>query len=145
MSKDFETAARAATTTQEEEEAGLPFTVTEKDENGNVTARVTCRCFRPGDGQLAILMATTGRHSSQNEQIAGIINFFASVLDDDSHTYLVNRLLDRKDEFGLEQVQDIMEWMIEEWTGRPTKSPSVSTRSPSSTGQGSTPPTPALT
>lgn len=104
-----------------------------------------CRAYRPSDGQLAFLMASTGRHSNSQEQIAGLINFFVAVLDDDSHNYVVNRLLDRKDPFGIEQVQAIMEWMVEEWSGRPTRSPSVSTTSPPTTGQSSTPRTPALT
>lgn len=104
---------------------------------------VECRCYKPGDGQLAVLLATTGRHSSTQEQIAGIINFFASVLDDSSHHYIVSRLLDRRDPFGIEQVQGIMEWMVEEWTGRPFESPSGSTRSLPSDGQNSTPTTTA--
>ena len=106
---------------------------------------IECRAFRPKDGQLAVLMASTGRHSTQNEQVAGIINFFASVLDDDSQTYVINRLLDRKDPFGIEQVQDIMEWLVAEWSGRPTRSSSASSQSQRTDGQKSTPPTPALT
>jgi hypothetical protein len=100
---------------------------------------VECTCFPPKDGQLAFLMASTTGHSSTQEQIAGIVNFFVAVLDDDSHSYIVGRLLDRHDEFGLVQVQSIMEWMVEEWTGRPTQPPSVSTRSRSNGGRKSTP------
>lgn len=106
---------------------------------------VMCRAYRPSDGQLAFLMASTGRHSSDQEQIAGLINFFVAVLDDRSQTYIINRLLDRKDKFGVENVQSIMEWMIEEWSGRPTQQPSGSTASPPSGGQKSTQRTPVLT
>jgi hypothetical protein len=101
-----------------------------------------CTAYKPGDGQLAVLMAATGRHSSQQEQVAGIINFFASVLDDESNAYVVARLLNRKDPFGLEQVQEIMEWLIAEWSGRPTKSSPASTPSQQTTGQRSTDDTP---
>lgn len=105
---------------------------------------VMCRARRPKDGQLAVLMATTGRHSSVHERIAGIINFFVAVLDDFSHTHLVSRLLDSEDEFGLEQVEQVMEWMVEEWSGHPTEPVSVSTASQPSTGPSSTGNTPAL-
>lgn len=133
--KEFTTAANAAAETPEEAAKGMPFVIDGYE----------CVAHKPKDGQLAVLMATTGRHSSQQEQIAGLINFFVAVLDDDSHSYVVNRLLDRKDPFGIDEVQNIMEWMIEEWSGRPTQSPSVSTASPPNAGQNSTPPTPALT
>lgn len=106
---------------------------------------VMCTAYRPKDGQLAVLMASTGRHSSEQEHVAGLINFFVAVLDDDSHNHIVARLLNRKDPFGLEQVNNIMHWMIEEWSGRPTKSRSDSTGSRQTDGQNSTQPTPALT
>jgi hypothetical protein len=130
--KEFTTAVEKA---DKDEEAPLEFSV-----DG-----VLCHGYYPGEGQLAYLLASTGRHSTAQEQIAGLINFFVAVLDDDSHTYVVNRLLDRRDEFGIEQVQSIMEWMVGEWSGRPTKSPSDSTSSPPNTGQSSTEKTPALT
>lgn len=130
--KEFTTAVEKS---EQEEEAELEFAV-----DG-----VLCHGYFPGEGQLAYLLASTGRHSSAQEQIAGLINFFVAVLDDESHQYVVNRLLDRRDEFGIDQVQKIMEWMVGEWSGRPTKSPSVSTSSPPNTGQSSTEKTPALT
>lgn len=106
---------------------------------------VLCRFFKPQDGQVAVLIASTGRHSSEHEKIAAYINFFVGVLDDDTHQYIVGRLLDRKDKFGLEQVQEINEHMMEVWSGRPTQPSSVSTRSQSSGGRKSKATTPALT
>lgn len=106
---------------------------------------VLCRCYKPNDGQLAVLMASTGRHASEQEQIAGIINFFVATLDDESHNFVVNKLLDRRDPFGVLDVQRIMEWMIEEWTARPTQSSSGSTPSRQTGGRRSTRTTPALT
>lgn len=133
--REFTTAANAVAEETQDGEKGMPF----------VVDGVECRAFKPADGQLAVLIATTSKHSSTQEQVAGLINFFVAVLDDDSHSYIVSRLLDRRDPFGITEVQDIMEWMVEEWSGRPTKSPSVSTQSPGSTGPSSTRPTPALT
>jgi hypothetical protein len=101
--------------------------------------------YQPSDGQLAVLMASVGRHTSMPNQVAGVINFFVEVMDEPSHVYVVERLLDRTDPFGLAEVKEIMEWMVEEWSGRPTQSPSVSTRSRKNGGPRSTPPTSAST
>ena len=103
---------------------------------------VLCKSYRPGDGQIAVLMATTNaRHLSEGEKIAGVINFFVAVLDDETHNFLVNKLLDHKDPFGISQVQEIIEWMIEEWSARPTQSSPGSTQSQTPGGQKSTLPT----
>lgn len=104
-----------------------------------------CRFYKPVDGQIAVLIASTGRHSSEQEKIAAFINFFVGVLDDESHTYIVSKLLDRTDPFGLEEVQEINEHMMEVWSGRPTQPSSVSTRSRKSGGRKSSPTTPVLT
>jgi hypothetical protein len=100
-----------------------------------------CICYKPQASQFAVLMASISRQSDWPTQVAGVINFFASVLDQPSHAYLTGRLLDREDPFGIEQVQEIIEWMVEEWTGRPTQSPSGSTQSRPSGGPRSMQPT----
>lgn len=117
----------------------------DEDENTEYRFKIDgreCIAYRPQPGQLAVLLATNARHSSEEEQIAGLINFFVAVLDHDSHSYIVNRLLDRTDRFGLKQVRGVFDWMVEQWSGRPTQPPSVSTPSPPTTGPSSTPPTP---
>lgn len=138
--KEFTTAIKVADAEDREAEGGpdadqWPFKV-----DG-----VECMAFKPGSGQLAVLIATTANHSSEVEQVAGIINFFASVLDDQSHHYLVQKLLDRRDPFGISEVTEIMEAMVEEWTGDPTKQPSDYLPSRKPGGQKSKPRTPALT
>lgn len=130
--KEFITAARVA------EEGDAPETVFKVD-------GIECTAYKPEDGQLAILMATTGRHSNLHEKIAGVINFFVATLDEKSHHHLVDRLLDRKDPFGIEEVTDIMKNLVEEWTGHPTESSSGSPQSRSSGGRKSTPRTPVST
>jgi hypothetical protein len=126
--KEFVTAAKEI----EDEESG---------EDGVVEFAIDgtmCTAYRPGDGQIAVLMATTGPHASENEQIAGFINFFVSVLDEGSHSYIVSRLLDRTDVFGMKELNDISEYLMEQWSGRPTKSSSGSTGSRRKTGRSST-------
>lgn len=129
--QEFTTAVKAAES--EDDKPDLEFNV----DGVLVTA------YYPGDGQLAYLMASTGKHQPATEQVAGLINFFVAVLDDESHGYIVNKLLDRKDPFGLEEVQDIFEWMVEQWAGRPTKQPSDFASSRRSAGPKSKSRTPA--
>ena len=95
--------------------------------------------YRPTDGQLAMLMANLGRHTETTTKVAGVIDFFVTILDDDSYDYVVERLLSRKDPLGMDEVQNIISWLIEEWSGRPTPPPSVSTQSPGSGGRNSKP------
>lgn len=113
--KEFTTALKAVT---EDEDLPMVFSV-----DGHELA-----AYKPTDGQLAILMSSLGRHTQVQQKVAGVINFFVAVMDEDSATYVTDRLLSRDDPLGVEQVEEIMEWMIEEWTGRPTQPLSVSTQ-----------------
>lgn len=100
-----------------------------------------CVAYRPQSGQLALLMAMIGSTNGWQTQTAGIINFFLGILDNQSRVYIANRLLSREDKFDLPQVQNIIMWLIEEWTGNPTDEPSGSTQSQSPDGQKSMEPT----
>lgn len=124
--KEFTTAAKHAAG---EAEDPLEFSL-----DGKVL-----RAFRPTEGQLALLMAAVSRHTSEATKVAGAIDFFVSIMDQDSYTYLADRLMSREDPIGLEQITEVTQWIIEEWSGRPTPSPSVSTPSQSPDGQNSTP------
>jgi hypothetical protein len=97
------------------------------------------RYYKPAEGQYMVFMASTGRHSSTQEQIAAVTNFFVELFDKESQDYLVNRLLDRDDPFGIEKINEIMDAMAEDWTGRPTPPSSASTRSQRNGGRKSTP------
>lgn len=101
--------------------------------------------LNPDPAQVAMLMASLGRGSTQTDRIAGMVNFFVNVFDTDSAEYLEQRLLDRKDGFGPDQVEDILAFLMEEWSARPTQRPSDSTSSPPSAGPSSTQPTPQPT
>lgn len=127
--KEFTTALKAIEQEQDEEDATLHFSLDGHE----------LKIYPPSDGQLALLMASTGRHRTMPNQIAGIIDFFVELMDEESAGYIERRLLDRKDPFGLTEVTAIMEWMVEEWTGRPTQSPSGSTQSRRPGGRRSTP------
>jgi hypothetical protein len=100
---------------------------------------VELHCFQPSNGQLAILLASISNTQNWTHQVAGVINFFDAVLDDDSSAYITRRLLDRRDPFGIDEVQNIIEWMVEEWAARPTPPSSGSTPSRPRGGAKSTP------
>lgn len=75
----------------------------------------------PKNGQVALLMASMGRRSSFNDKMAGVIDFFVGILDESDYDYVVDRLLDARDDLGIEEVTAVLEWLTEEWSGRPTK------------------------
>lgn len=123
--REFTTAAKAAATPEEPDQY-LPF----------VIDGVELKSFRPTDGQFALLMAAmAGDFAGDAEQAATLINFFLSVLDTAGRHYVTQRLMARDDEFGLANVSSILEWMVEEWSGNPTKSSFVSMPSPPVDGE----------
>ena len=131
--REFVTAVEASEET--EDEPGLIFAIDGQE----------MRAYKPTEGQFALLMMAMGRHASTQDQFAGIIDFFIQVLDEDSERYVVNRMMSRTEIIPLEKITEILEWMIEEWGGRPFQKPSDSTSSRRNGGRKSTPRTPALT
>ena len=103
------------------------------------------RAYKPTEGQFALLMMAMGRHASTNDQFAGVVDFFFNVLDEDSQRYFSARMMSREEMIPLQKIVDIMEYLTEEWGGRPFRSPSASTSSRRNGGRKSTPRTPALT
>lgn len=95
----------------------------------------TLKAFRPDDNQFALLFAAVGLGSNGTDGVAGTINFLLSVLDSQSKAYVSRRLLDPEDDFGMEEVQQIMFGLIEEWSGRPFESSSDSAGSQQPGGQ----------
>ena len=101
------------------------------------------KAYTPTDGQLAFMLAATGRGQSSEQRLAGIINIMLSTLEGDDKDYFEARLLTRdpKDRLGMEQINEIFEYLTEEWFARPTKSQSGSATTQPTTGPASTPTT----
>jgi hypothetical protein len=79
----------------------------------------------PSPEQLAILIASVSATGNDLVGIAEIINVFFDLIEDpDIYRSLRHRLFDREDEFGVDELTDILLYLIEEWTGRPTQQPS---------------------
>lgn len=129
--KEFVTAVEKA----EEEEADLIFTIDGQE----------LRAFKPTEGQFALLMMAMGRHASNTEQYAGVVDFFFNVLDAPGQKYVQDRMMSRDDIIPMEKITEILEWMVEEWGGRPFQKPSASTSSRVNGGRKSTRATPVST
>lgn len=99
------------------------------------------RYYKPVEGQYMMFMAMTGRHSTNNDQVAAVVNFFMGLFDKESQDYLVDRLMNREDPFGIEMINEILDEMTEEWAGRPTQPSTASSRSRKNGGRKSTQPT----
>lgn len=95
--------------------------------------------LRPSEGQLVMLMAAEASEiKSDTTKIAAYIDFSMELFDKDSRHHIVQRLMARNDTFEFDQLVDIVMWLVEEWSNRPTKPSSDSTSSPDDDGTSST-------
>jgi hypothetical protein len=126
--KSFTTAARSA---EEHALEGLPIKV--EIDGRKITF------LPPSDGQFAIALAGSGDLVDTATMASTQINFFFSLIEDQKDSaYLRRRLFDRADDFGVEMIADIITYVMEEWSARPTKQPSDFLPSQSSGGTRST-------
>ena len=137
---EFDTAVARVQAEGETEETPFSFTIVERDPDTDaVLNRVECHAYQPAEGQILVMIADVmGRRSSMTDKVAGIIDFFTDVLDDESKDYIVGRLLDRHDPFGVADIQPIVNYLVEEWGGRPTVQPTDYLPSRKPGGQSST-------
>ncbi|TFG40365.1 MAG: hypothetical protein E4H44_00220 [Candidatus Aminicenantes bacterium] len=91
--------------------------------------------YPPTSGQMAMMIADQSEHRDVADSVAGIIDFCDGILDDKGKALLRRRLLDRDDPFDMSNIQDILEYLIEEWSNHPTQSSSVSSVSRSNGGR----------
>lgn len=94
------------------------------------------KAHRPSENQLLFMMAALGRGQSDSSRMASIINLMLETLDDDDRDHLEGRLLtrDRKERLDPKIINDVFEYLTEEWFARPTKSQSDSAPSEPKTG-----------
>jgi hypothetical protein len=95
------------------------------------------KAYPPTEGQLIFMMAAMGRGQSQESRFASIINIMMESLRDEDQDYLEARLLTRdpKQRLRAPKIEEIFEYLTEEWFARPTQPPSDSAPSPQSDGQ----------
>lgn len=129
--KEFVTAFEQMQDENAEEETPIEFKV-----DGRVL-----RAYKPTEGQLVFMMASLGRGQSAEGRFAAMINIMLESLEAEDKDYLEGRLLDRNPKTRLQpsMIEQIFEYLSEEWFGRPTQSPSGSASSEPNGGQNSTP------
>lgn len=93
----------------------------------------------PTSGQMAMMVMQTAS-PKMSERLRGVFDFLAAVLSDADYKIIEEQLHRGMD---VEVLTDIVDFLIGEWSGRPTQPPSDSAPSPQSTGRRSTAKRPA--
>ena len=142
MGLEFDTAVARVLAEDEapDEQPLISFTVNERDpETDEIVNKVQCHAYEPYEGAVVALLAdVTGRRSKTTDKISGLVDFVMDIVDDETKAYLTDRLLDREDPFGAEDLSQIALGLIAEVGGRPTKLPSDFAPSRKTAGQRST-------
>lgn len=141
--QEFITAAKALASDGDDEDSfgfDVEFAIVDerlkKDDPGHRRVMVA---KKPSDGQLTVFMALAGDDLAANSEVLSTsINFLYSLLAKDDRRYFRRRLLDMDDPFGAEDVAEILYFILGEWTGKATGSPTDSPRSQRPSGQRST-------
>lgn len=94
------------------------------------------RSYTPHEGQLTFMLAALGRGQSTDAKYASIINLMMSTLRGEDADYMEGRLLERDPAKRLQMpmLEEIFEYLVQEWFARPTQPPSDSAGSPPITG-----------
>lgn len=100
---------------------------------------------QPTGGQIAYVTLYMHKAKRDQTQAGALLNFLDSLLEDESQEYIMDLLLDPKNDFDIEKLMSILEWLMEQWTARPTVPSSDSSLSPTTPGPTSEPPTPQPT
>jgi hypothetical protein len=127
--KSFSTAARA--TAHEKDLPIGPDVEFEYDERKVVATA-------PTGAQLALFLSAFGDTADMGTRVVDTLNFFTSRFSRDDAGYFKRRLNDPNDSFDFADLAEVLSWLVEEWSGRPTISPSDSASWPTPTGNGST-------
>lgn len=127
MSKSFALAAEEASGTADER---LDFTIDGDD--------TQLYAYLPSEGQMVLLLGVASESTDPGAASAAVMDVFWELLEEDTRRHLRRRLLARTDTFGLGDIMNIIEWLVEESAARPTTPSSGSTPSPGSTGRPST-------
>lgn len=86
----------------------------------------------PTTGQIALFL---GHQGSGAAGVRAMFELLQAVLDEADYAIIENQLRDGLD---VQVIVELVQYLTEEWSGRPTSPPSVSPTSPSSTGSPST-------
>lgn len=94
--------------------------------------------YPPTTAMFALFLASQAETRSIQDQMAGVVDLLDGLLEPDQRPTFHKRLLDRKHPLDFEVLQDIIAWLLEEWTARPTQESPDSSTSRKTTGRKST-------
>lgn len=117
------------------------FSDTETDEEGNpvLVRSDTFTATMPSDERLFVIAAQAGQEDGGGPaEAAAVVDMLKDALPKQEYSILRRRLIDPDDDVDLEMLQDVMGWLMEEWSNFPTQPASVSSTSQVSTGAKST-------
>lgn len=127
MSKSFNLAVSEANGVVED---ALPFQMEGSEDQ--------LYAYPPTEGQLVLLIGVMSEFDSPEQQASTVLDVFWSLLEENTAALLRRRLRDRKDTFGLRDIMNIIEWIVEEAAARPTQSSLASLPSRATNGHLST-------
>lgn len=114
----------------------------DEDEEGNtiVVREDRFDAALPTEEQLLLLFANGARSDATTaDETAAMFDTFRSILPPQQYRTLIRRFRDPKDvDVDAEAIEDIFEWLLEQWQDFPTSPPSNSSASRPSTGAKST-------
>jgi hypothetical protein len=112
MSKTFALSVAAANGDDPVDDA-MPFMLEGTDDQ--------LYAYQPTEGQLVLLLGAMNEYASGEQQAATVLDVFWGLLSEDTAGTLKRRLRDRHDTLGLQDIMNIIEWIVEETSARPTK------------------------
>ena len=80
------------------------------------------RAYKPNSTTLAFMLATLGRGQTKDQRFGAIMNIMFESLRDEDKDHLESRMLTRgPNQIKMEQIEEIFEYLIEEWFATPTQ------------------------
>jgi len=122
--KEFSTAVEVV----EGEETGEERQIKFKIDDRMMTA------YPPTDSQMAFMLATMGRGQTDETRFGSMVTLIMNTLKEDDRDYFESRQVSRNNSIPMPVIEGIFEYIIEEWSGNPTQSPSDSAPSLESAG-----------
>jgi hypothetical protein len=99
----------------------------------------TFHATRPTDERLFLIAALAGDEDAGGvAEAAAVVEIFRDALPEDEYRILRRRIKDPEDDVNLDMLQDVMFWLMGEWSSFPTAPASDSSASRRSTGAKST-------
>lgn len=115
------------------------FNLDTVDDKGDVVQSDTFHATQPTEEALFLLAALAGDEESGGaEEAAAVMDLFRQSLPEAEYITLRRRLRDPESDVSLDVLQEVIPWLMEEWTAFPTEPASGSSRSQVTTGERST-------